>query len=68
MLEFIKRLTIAIAMTKLILRKGGTSMTAIYAGLIINDEITFSQVPVRLQPQVRQHLAALGLDENGNPL
>ena len=42
-------------------------MVALYCVLIINGRRTFDQVPAKLQDAVREMLAEMGLDENGNP-
>lgn len=42
-------------------------MVAVYVALIIAGRRTFDSVPKKLQPKVKAELAALGLDENGNP-
>lgn len=47
---------------------GGNNMVALYAALIINSRRTFSQVPAKFKEAVKEDLAALGLDENGNPV
>lgn len=43
-------------------------MVALYVALIINNRRTFSQVPAKFKEAVKADLAALGLDENGNPV
>ena len=43
-------------------------MVALYCVLIINGRRTFDQVPAKLQDAVREMLAEMGLDENGNPI
>lgn len=43
-------------------------MVALYVALIMNDRRTFNQVPPKLRDAVKADLAALGLDENGNPV
>lgn len=43
-------------------------MVVVYATLIVKGVKTFSQVPTKLQPDVRNHLNSMDLDENGNPL
>lgn len=43
-------------------------MVALYVALIINGRRTFDQVPEKFKDAVREDLAALGLDENGNPV
>lgn len=48
--------------------RGGDDMSVIYALLIIKGLKTISQVPTKLQDQVREYLTALELDESGNPL
>ena len=55
-------------MLVLLLRLGGIDMVAVYVALIIAGRRTFNSVPKKLQDKVRDELAALGLDENGNPL
>jgi hypothetical protein len=49
-------------------RKEDNNMVDLYTALIISGRRTFSQVPARFQDAVRADLAALGLDENGNPI
>lgn len=49
-------------------RKERTNMVALYVALIVYGRRTFDQVPKKFQDAVREDLAALGLDENGNPL
>lgn len=49
--------------------KGGTTMIMAYCVLIIeDDEFTFDMVPKRYQKRVREKLAKMGLDENGDPI
>jgi hypothetical protein len=48
--------------------KGGEIMVDVYVALIIKGRRTFAQVPVGLQPAVKDTLLALGLDENGKPI
>lgn len=43
-------------------------MVVIYATLIVKGAKTFDQVPAKLREDVKAHLFALGLDENGNPI
>ena len=43
-------------------------MVALYVALIINGRRTFNQVPAKFKESVKADLAALGLDENGNPV
>lgn len=43
-------------------------MAMAYATLIAHGWKTFAQVPKKLQPQVKELLREMGLDENGNPL
>lgn len=47
---------------------GGNNVVALYVALIINSRRTFSQVPAKFKEAVKEDLAALGLDENGNPV
>ena len=47
---------------------GGRNMVALYVALIINGRRTFNQVPAKFKEAVKADLAALGLDENGNPV
>lgn len=47
---------------------GGRNMVALYVALIINGRRTFNQVPAKFKESVKADLAALGLDENGNPV
>ncbi len=51
-----------------ILLGGEDRMVEVYVTLIIHGMRTFSQVPKRLQPAVKELLASMGLDENGNPI
>lgn len=43
-------------------------MPKVYADLIKKDVKKFSQVPVKLQDEVRAVLLASNLDENGGPV
>lgn len=43
-------------------------MVDLYVALIIAGRRAFAQVPARYQDAARADLAALGLDENGNPI
>lgn len=43
-------------------------MVELYVVLIIRGRRTFKQVPERHQESVKQDLAALGLEENGNTI
>lgn len=43
-------------------------MVDLYVALIIHGRRTFAQVPAKFKAAVKAELAALGLDENGNPL
>lgn len=43
-------------------------LVRLYASEIINGNITFAEVPVKLQQGVKDYLLTLGLDENGNPI
>lgn len=47
---------------------GGEDMVSLYVALIINGRRSFDSVPSKLQDAVKADLAALGLDENGNPI
>lgn len=47
---------------------GGIEMVALYIALIINGRRSFKQVPEKFKNAVREDLAALGLDEEGNPI
>lgn len=47
---------------------GERNMVDLYVALIINGMRTFDKVSPKLQPSVKATLAALGLDENGNPI
>lgn len=51
-----------------ILFRGGDEMVVVYATLIIAGAKTYAQVPAKLQAQVKEHLKAMGLDENGDPI
>lgn len=48
--------------------KGDINMIDLYVCLIINGRRTFAQVPTKFQAAVKADLAAIGLDENGNPV
>lgn len=43
-------------------------MVDLYVALIIAGRRAFKKVPKRFQKAVKEELAALGLDENGDPL
>lgn len=43
-------------------------MVALYVALIMHGRRTFAQVPEKFKEAVKADLAALGLDENGNPV
>ena len=43
-------------------------MVALYVALIINGRRTFQQGPEKFKAAVHEDLAALGLDDNGNPV
>ena len=43
-------------------------MIDLYCALIIAGRRTIDTVPKRYQDAVREELAAIGLDENGNPI
>ena len=43
-------------------------MVDLYVALIIAGRRTFDRVPKRFQNAVKEELAALGLDKNGNPV
>ena len=47
---------------------GGIDMVALYVALIMYGRRTFAQVPAKFKEAVKADLAALGLDENGNPV
>lgn len=47
---------------------GEENMVELYVALIINDMRKFNKIPSKFQPSVKATLAALGLDENGNPV
>lgn len=47
---------------------GEKNMVELYVALIINDMRKFNKIPPKFQPAVKATLAALGLDENGNPV
>ena len=47
---------------------GGRDMVDLYVALIIAGRRTFDRVPVKFKQAVKDTLAALGLDENGNPI
>lgn len=49
-------------------REEDLKMVDLYVALIVSGRRSFSQVPSRYQDAVRDDLAALGLDENGNPI
>jgi hypothetical protein len=43
-------------------------LVRLYASEIINGNITFADVPTKLQDGVKAYLLNLGLDENGKPI
>lgn len=47
---------------------GKRKMVDLYCALIIAGKREFSQVPKKFQDAVREELASIGLDENGNPI
>lgn len=47
---------------------GGVNVIDLYVALIIAGRRTINQVPARYRETVRADLAALGLDETGQPL
>ena len=47
---------------------GGRDMVDLYVALIIAGRRTFDRVPAKFKQAVKDTLAALGLDENGNPI
>lgn len=48
--------------------KEGRTLIDLYVALIIAGRRTIDQVPERYRDAVIAELAALGLDENGNPI
>ena len=48
--------------------KEGRTLIDLYVALIIAGRRTIDQVPERYRDAVIAELAALGLDENGNPV
>lgn len=53
----------------ILLTEGGKrNMVDLYCALIIAGRRTIDTVPKRYQDAVREELAAIGLDENGNPI
>lgn len=51
----------------IITRKGKRAMVDLYCALIIAGKRTIDTVPTRYREAVKEQLAAVGLDENGNP-
>lgn len=49
-------------------KKGKRVMVDLYCALIIVGKRTIDTVPARYRDAVREQLAAIGLDENGNPI
>jgi hypothetical protein len=49
-------------------KEGITMLVRLYASEIINGNITFADVPTKLQDGVKAYLLNLGLDENGKPI
>ena len=47
---------------------GGRDMVDLYVALIIAGRRTFDRVPSKFKQEVKDTLASLGLDENGNPI
>ena len=66
MLNFIGKALLNISLK--LLKGEDDIMATVYVSLIIKGLKTFDQVPAKLQDEVRRQLAALELDENGNPL
>jgi hypothetical protein len=48
--------------------KGKKIMVDLYCALIIAGKRTIETVPARYRDTVKEQLAAVGLDENGNPM
>lgn len=51
-----------------VVRKGGVDVVALYEALIIAGRKTLSQVPIQFHEAIRADFAAMGLDENGQPV
>lgn len=49
-------------------KKGKRAMVDLYCALIIAGKRTIDTVPTRYRDAVMVQLAAIGLDENGNPI
>lgn len=48
-------------------KKGEKVMVDLYCALIIAGKRTIDTVPTRYRAAVKEQMAAVGLDENGNP-
>ena len=66
--EILNRFLSVIALMFKLLLKGEIKMIDMYVALIIAGRRTIDQVPERYRDAVIADLAALGLDENGNPI
>lgn len=54
---------------KMLIVKGGKeTMVDLYCALIIAGRRTIDRVPAKYREAVKEELAAIGLDENGNPV
>lgn len=43
-------------------------MVTVYVTLIVHGRKSFQQVPAKLKEAVKEELASMGLDENGQPM
>ena len=57
-----------ILQTLWIFLRGGVIMVDLYVALIIAGRRSYDRVPAKFKAAVKEELAALGLDENGNPI
>ena len=64
----IRRIKIAIELFNMIVKGDVEAMVDVYCTLIIVGRRSFASVPAKLKDAVRENLAAMGLDENGQPM
>jgi hypothetical protein len=60
--------SVIVALSLIVLDKGGERMRAVYVALIVNGRMTIDNVAKPLQAVVLEDLKALGLDGQGMPL
>lgn len=66
--KIIRRIKLTIILFNMILKGDAEVMVDVYCTLIIVGKRTFASVPAKLKDAVRENLAAMGLNENGDPM